>query len=399
MQITLPTPGKLSLSEQTALLLSVRAPGQDIIAKTAACLVRLDRFEEALQIYSTINAADLTFGQRLGRARAHIGLGSDRDFECAKTDLEASLALAPDAKRKSIIETELGFIARKTNQPDLARTHFLTALHHNPLNSRAMDKLASLEFKSGRIEALYDVCKALIADDHLTAETLSVMADCLFRLDRRDEARNLRGLDAFLWRSQLTENLLGQPVEQFNQALQAEILGHRALREDNIHTASNHSQRIEEPLIGNAHCITRLLSLIGTLAGQYAERLDTINTTGLDSLFKTARPDRAKIIAWALVAGAEGYESWHLHGSGWLSGVYYVAMPKTSSKDHPDGGAIEFGWSDRCTKTLSEPVNDGCVIRPENGTLLMFPSHLNHRTFPHGVDENKICVAFDIVPL
>ena len=38
------------------------------------------------------------------------------------------------------------------------------------------------------------------------------------------------------------------------------------------------------------------------------------------------------------------------------------------------------------------------VIRPETGAMLLFPSYFWHRTIPFESDQERISVAFDVVP-
>ena len=38
------------------------------------------------------------------------------------------------------------------------------------------------------------------------------------------------------------------------------------------------------------------------------------------------------------------------------------------------------------------------LVRPRPGMLILFPSHAYHRTFAHGTDGSRICMAFDLWP-
>jgi uncharacterized protein (TIGR02466 family) len=104
---------------------------------------------------------------------------------------------------------------------------------------------------------------------------------------------------------------------------------------------------------------------------------------------------RLELNAWALICGADAHETWHIHPGGALSGVFYVAAPDDGSGD-PRSGTIEFG------PLLLAPDSDSLewprrVVRPEPGLMLLFPSHMAHRTWPSGAESPRICVAFDAV--
>lgn len=87
----------------------------------------------------------------------------------------------------------------------------------------------------------------------------------------------------------------------------------------------------------------------------------------------------------------------HIHASGWLSGVYYVAVDKAvSTGDGGHEGWIEFGRP----QTLYRPTQDPRprLVRPEEGMMVLFPSYVFHRTIPFTADAQRICIAFDICP-
>lgn len=109
----------------------------------------------------------------------------------------------------------------------------------------------------------------------------------------------------------------------------------------------------------------------------------------------TEFPEDYSVNAWygKLVKG--GHRLAHIHPSGWISGVFYLQCPEQIS--HEEEGAIEFSlWG------YGYPVLDENYPRklhcPKNGDLVLFPSSLFHRTIPHQTDEDRLIVAFDLVP-
>ena len=46
---------------------------------------------------------------------------------------------------------------------------------------------------------------------------------------------------------------------------------------------------------------------------------------------------------WATVLDQGGHQAPHVHPTGWLSGVYYAAVPEPAPGSPPDAGWIEFG--------------------------------------------------------
>lgn len=81
---------------------------------------------------------------------------------------------------------------------------------------------------------------------------------------------------------------------------------------------------------------------------------------------------------------------------GWLSGVYYVAAPR-STGDGVYQGALLVGTvnSDR----FANPPWGIREIEPVPGRIVLFPSFTPHATKPSGMAEERISVAFDVVPV
>ena len=97
---------------------------------------------------------------------------------------------------------------------------------------------------------------------------------------------------------------------------------------------------------------------------------------------------------WIVRLLKEGHQTEHIHTGGWLSGVFYLQMPKSSV---PEEGSIEFGlWG------YDYPILQKNYPRrryhPKNGDIVLFPSSLFHRTIPFHLNEERISIAFDLTP-
>ena len=105
-------------------------------------------------------------------------------------------------------------------------------------------------------------------------------------------------------------------------------------------------------------------------------------------------PKKMSIKAWFVRLLKGGYQSEHIHPGGWVSGVFYLKLPKTSKREE---GAIEFGlWGyDYPILNKNYPTQR---YYPKEGQLVLFPSSLFHKTIPFHNDEDRLCVAFDLIP-
>ena len=96
-----------------------------------------------------------------------------------------------------------------------------------------------------------------------------------------------------------------------------------------------------------------------------------------------------------MVSPSDGWQSSHIHPSGWITGVYYVAAPLPKGANAYRGPLV-LGALDSQTLGIDPPwgVRE---VEPAPGRLVLFPSYLPHSTLPSGVDGSRICVAFDVV--
>ena len=103
-------------------------------------------------------------------------------------------------------------------------------------------------------------------------------------------------------------------------------------------------------------------------------------------------PAEYHLHGWHVVLKSQGYQSAHIHPAGWISGVIYLQVVPSRSRDE---GAIEFSLNGRNYFDTCAPK---VTHQPENGDIILFPSSLNHRTIPFQSDAERIIVSFDLLP-
>jgi uncharacterized protein (TIGR02466 family) len=99
---------------------------------------------------------------------------------------------------------------------------------------------------------------------------------------------------------------------------------------------------------------------------------------------------------WINVNPRGAYNAPHDHLGGFWSGVYYVRVPEAQEGQ---GGAIEFLAPHKPVPghgIISAPITaDKVLIRPEVGTVLLFPSTILHWVHPNEADEERVTIAFN----
>jgi hypothetical protein len=99
--------------------------------------------------------------------------------------------------------------------------------------------------------------------------------------------------------------------------------------------------------------------------------------------------------AWSVRLTSAGYHTNHMHPEGWMSSALYVALPDEVRGATDQSGCIQFGVP-LLDKDLALPPRR--VLKPEVGTLVLFPSYMWHGTIPFHSQQPRLTVAFDLLP-
>lgn len=104
------------------------------------------------------------------------------------------------------------------------------------------------------------------------------------------------------------------------------------------------------------------------------------------------------LIAWANINRRGHYHTVHNHPGSCWSGVYYVDTGGDAGPEHPRSGIIDLLDPRPFTEMVAvpgEPYGQKLSIRPEPGTLLIFPGFLYHFVHPFMGDGERISIAFN----
>jgi len=107
----------------------------------------------------------------------------------------------------------------------------------------------------------------------------------------------------------------------------------------------------------------------------------------------TSWPAEYSLIGWLVSMKSGGELSAHMHERGWISGSIYINVPPKSNTDR---GNLVVGLGDASNGSGAE--DNRLSIDVVTGSLCLFPSSLHHYTIPFESEEDRIVLAFDIVP-
>lgn len=108
--------------------------------------------------------------------------------------------------------------------------------------------------------------------------------------------------------------------------------------------------------------------------------------------FISGWPKNFKIVSWSNRLKKEGHNIPHIHPSGWISGVFYLKVPKKINKNE---AGIEFSLHGDDYNIINKNI-PAISFQPKIGDMVLFPSSLYHRTIPFSSNEERVCIAFDL---
>jgi uncharacterized protein (TIGR02466 family) len=104
-------------------------------------------------------------------------------------------------------------------------------------------------------------------------------------------------------------------------------------------------------------------------------------------------PINFKFQSWSNRLKKQGFNISHIHPTGWISGVFYLKIPKNIKGDE---AGIEFSLhGDDYHIANIEKIKTSKLV-PKEGDIIFFPSSLFHRTISFSSNEERVCIAFDL---
>jgi uncharacterized protein (TIGR02466 family) len=120
-------------------------------------------------------------------------------------------------------------------------------------------------------------------------------------------------------------------------------------------------------------------------------------TYGLDKALPSP-PAKVRLYHGFTVLRRDGANGEHMHPLGYVSSVYYVQVPEIVATAPDDRGSLTLGGCSQYTAGY-EPCWGTRQIKPVEGSLVIFPSHVFHDVVPSRTNDPRISVAADMMPV
>lgn len=248
------------------------------------------------------------------------------------------------------------------------------------ISSYAMESAAALNARA----------RALVARDCAFTPALAALAISEALLGADATARRLMDHDRLVRQGSVAPPQ-GMSLEALNAAVAGEIRSGKRFYSEPNDRAIRHAWRFNGLARSDCPNLAMLMALLRTAVADYIGALPDEP----DHPFLAARPQRFEVGGWAVVSDARGYHESHLHPRAWATGVYYVVQPEVSRREGSTRGWLRLAPPPGL-EAIGEEVWPRRLIEPVAGRFVLMPGYFWHETEPMGVDQERICIAFEV---
>ncbi|MDA9314429.1 tetratricopeptide repeat protein [Alphaproteobacteria bacterium] len=308
----------------------------------------------------------------------------------------------------------LGIILQRLDKLDDAERYYKKYLSIEPIKKPIMKSIASIFFDQGKFQTALR-----LFDNYNTQESRYCAFECLYALGKISEIykrlEDTVELD--------DENLKIAAFATFVAGSQKKDTAHRFCRNPlELVYFSNLSSKTEDLSSFVARVIKDLNDLstrwqppdqsvrggfqtLGDLFTSSTSSITVLKTMILNEIdvyygkfknkpcsFIEKWPKEKSIVGWHVILKEQGYNTFHIHESGWLSGVVYLQVAPSLNKNE---GSIKFTVASPRFPDVNVPE---IIHNPKVGDIVLFPSSLHHGTKPFSTDTERIIVSFDLQP-
>lgn len=329
-----------------------------------------------------------------GLAAAHYNLGVAAQAKAEHTDAIGHYrkSLALDASNAAAALNQ-GEACLELDDEAGALAAFERALTIDPKFAKAMINLADLDLSAKNPSAALNKVDRFLTLVPGHPSALAFKAIVLRDIGDEAAARELDDSDRFTLPHMIEVPNGFADIAAYNCALSAHLMGHPTLTSAPTSHATRNGFHSGELLSEPRGPFEAFHEIIVDAFHRYRRQF----AGEASHPFLDRCPDAFEISVWGVVMQETGHQVPHIHPAAWLSGVYYVEVPPTVSDANTDhAGWIEFGRPPDDIHAQHTPETK--LFQPEEGKMLLFPSHFYHRTLPLSVDRRRISVAFDVMP-
>lgn len=182
-------------------------------------------------------------------------------------------------------------------------------------------------------------------------------------------------------------------IADFMQLLAAELRGLHGDRAAPVDQTLRHGTQTLGDIFEQGHPLVNLLKQ--RIAEAVSDYVATLPDDAAHPFLSRRTQAWRFTDSWSSRLTRGGFHTAHVHPHGWISSACYVTVPPVVADTRRRQGWLEFGRPD-IDVGLVDPVR--LAVRPRPGRLVLFPSLCWHGTSGFDTDDERLTIAFDVMP-
>lgn len=368
--------------------ISIDPTQADHHASLGHALRRAGRIPEAIDAYKQALALDQNrFGVLMHLAHLQRLHG---DTKAAGQSYAAATRLNPN---EPAAHSDLAATLHTLGRTDEAIRALQRAIDLDATVARRYANLAIYFLAAGDAQQALDACTRCLQIDPHDTVALAYKGAALARLSRVSDWRFLVDHAGLVRQQRAAAPPHFEGMRAFNAALAAEVASHASLRSNSEQLATRGGRQTGELQGSSSGALHDFIELTQRAIRSYLAELleDPLHP------YRANKPQAWELVMWAVVLDSQGHQIAHIHGDGWVSGVYYAALPE-SLGDSPGEPAGWLAFGDSPEELPAHAGPEPYLVKPEEGVFTLFPSYFYHHTLPFSSEKQRISIAFDAIP-
>ena len=301
------------------------------------------------------------------------------EYQKAKDCYEKAIEIKPNY---GDVYYNLGQLLHERGEYHLAENYFKKAIQIKPGDIRASNSLLTNLYKMNNQSILFEELDSIINEGKMNAVIGSICSRSEVKYGVKKENPFCNNPLDYVLKKDLNEKY------DFKNVIVKCV--NNILKDDSI------SNRVQK-LITNGYQTAGNLFANRDFDTNEIQKIIKIEIEKYRLSFKDSKegfiknwPTNYNLNGWLISMKKGGKLSAHMHDLGWLSGSIYINVPQKSE--------LESGNLVVCIDENENKNENKKSIDVVTGSLCLFPSSLLHYTIPFESEENRIVLAFDMIP-
>jgi tetratricopeptide (TPR) repeat protein len=273
--------------------------------------------------------------------------------------------------------------------PEQAMVHARRAFDAQPDNAAHIACLCQINLALGRADEAAAIALGLWRRLPENQYAIALLATA-WRMLGDERYHKLYDYDALVWRSMIDTPNGWANLESYLADLREALKPLHTFRGHPTGQSLRHGSQTQQDLTRSTHPAIR--AFFQAIDDPIRRRIASLGQGG-DVLRRRISKDYGFNGVWSIKLQPVGFHINHIHTKGWISSACHIELP--AAVEHEPEGWLKFGEPGIPTASALPPE---LYVRPIPGQLVLFPSYMWHGTVPFSGDQERLSIAFDVVP-